>query len=435
MSSNEIHRVLSEASYLLEAGRPAETLNCLRRIPVLADDEFRIERGSLRAWALADLGHVDQALRTLEPLLEAHPLSARLHGTLGVVLSSDGNLERASEALEQAVALDADDPTTLANLALVHERLREFETALELYDQAIDAGADIDWLLERKATVHAELGQYAEAKSTLRRYLSIEPDDARKLIFLATLHGDEQEYDEAFSCFARAERAAPNSSSLRLNWGILAAQAGRFSVAERQLRLLRHIEPRSARVALLEAVVHDHRGEIARASECYDLAVNCAEAGDVCLFEDTLEMAIDFFARNGFSARCERIFGAAYGGNACTIELCESYRCAVGDRVEHATWYSLLIEAAYRPGLREIPDRDTTGAKQELTRYARNVQVVARNRDEAIAIVTALLRRMGEQRVLVTEFVSEEPLDGAHIGVYEIEPEAAVYGTETDSRA
>src|SRR5690606_28954003 len=116
MSSNDVQRILSEASLLLEAGKPAETLNCSRRIARLSDDEFRIECGALRAWALSELGHVDQALSTLRPLMQAYPMSARLHGTLGVVLSNDGNLEQACDALEQAVALDDDDPTALANL-------------------------------------------------------------------------------------------------------------------------------------------------------------------------------------------------------------------------------------------------------------------------------------------------------------------------------
>lgn len=426
MSSNDVQRILSEASLLLESGRPAETLNCLRRIELLGDDDFRIECGALRAWALAELGHVDSALETLRPLLESFPDSARLHGTLGVVLSNDGNLEDACEALEQAVELDGDDPTALANLALVHERLREFEMALELYDRAIEVGADIDWLLERKAAVHAELGQYEQAKRTLRRYLSIAPEDVRQLVFLATLHGDDEEYDEAFRCLAVAEHIAPNDPSVRLNWGIVAAQAGRFEVAQRQLRLLRHIEPRSPRVMLLEAVICDYDGQVDAAAQRYEQAVQCADPTDAAAFQDTIEMALDFFVRNGFSAQCERIFDLAYRANACTIDVCESYRSAVGEHIEKAAWFSLLVEAAYRPGLCEVRDRSGRG-NQLPNRYARNVQVIARDRDEAMAMVSDLLRRMGEQNVRITEFIADEAMENVHLGPYEIEREALVF--------
>ncbi len=203
--------LLEQANRLLEDGKPQEALHLLDELEIeTLDDEERIEWGSLRAWALTEMGRDEEALETLEPLLDEFPQSARLLGTLGVVLSNRDDLEQARDVLEEAVELAPEDEVALANLALVYEKLRDYERAAALYDRALSLGADIDWILLRKAAALTELGQYNEAKTTLKRYLSLVPEDAAQWIALALLHSDDGEFDAAFACYEQAERPDPN---------------------------------------------------------------------------------------------------------------------------------------------------------------------------------------------------------------------------------
>jgi tetratricopeptide (TPR) repeat protein len=239
MDPNRIEAVLDQANDLLRAGRPADVLSCLRQIENdLAEGDERIECASLQAWALSELSRTDDALDMLESLIDEYPHSARLYSTLGVVLSNSDDLDGACEALEQAVALDEDDEVALANLGLVYEKLRHYEDALDFYDQAIERGAEIDWLLQRKAAVQAELGDLTAARATLKRYLSLAPDDAEQWVTLALLHSDEGQFKQAFQCYRAAEQIAPDSSSLRLNWGVTAVRAHQVDVARQQLQYL-----------------------------------------------------------------------------------------------------------------------------------------------------------------------------------------------------
>ncbi len=427
MSPNDVHSILSQAGLLLEAGKPAETLTCLRQIPVLAEDELRIRCASLRAWALSELGHTDQAVDALRPLLAAFPESPVLLRAFGVVLLNEGNLEHACEVLEEALELEPEepDPSTLANLALVYERLRDYPRAMELYDEAGWAGVDLGWLLERKAVAQAEFGDTAAAKATLRRLLSIKPDDAEQLLSLASLHTHDEEYEQAFACFQAAEKIAPNHTALRLHWGMAAARAGCFSQAEYQLRALRRLEPGAARAALLDAVIGDCRGD-AGVAQKYQVALACADLDESQVQRQALEMAMDYFVRHEQREPADALFRQAYRHNACTIEVCEAYRQVAGEWATDAVWYSLLVEADHRAGLLEISDRrgDERGPYR---RYVRNVQVLARDRDDALARVLDLLERMGERNAAIVEFVSEEAMQGAYLGLYEIEAECAVF--------
>ena len=103
-----------------KAGKPEETLACLARLDSEpCEEEERVEWAALRAWALSELSRIDEALATLAPVLTEYPSAARLHAALGVVLSNDGNLEAACEALETAIGLDETDDVAIANLGLV----------------------------------------------------------------------------------------------------------------------------------------------------------------------------------------------------------------------------------------------------------------------------------------------------------------------------
>lgn len=430
MHADNVETVLERANRLLETGRAAESLRCLEQLdPEDLEPDDQVEWGSLRGWALSELGRHEEAIAFLEELLDLHTDSARLLATLGVVLSNHNELEDARDVLEDALELDPEDEVALANLALVFERLREYRQALELYDRALELGADIDWILQRKASVLTECGRYREAKTTLKRYLSLVPDDVDQWISLGILHSDDEEYERAFACYEHTEQLDPDSPALRLNWGVTAVRAQRLDMAYEQLAHLQRIEPRSSRWWLLRAFITEEEGDLASAERIYDRILQRRRFKDRSELSYALEMAMDFFARHKRRQRCARLLERAYVANACTVELCEAYREAAGEFVPEANWYSLMVEADYRPGLSEIRDGEDA-PPNGYTRFVRDYQVVARNHDEAVGLVLDFARHMGERNPQVREFVGQETLADTHTGIYEVETDCYVFAAD-----
>ena len=161
----------------------------------------------------------------MEEQVEDTPDSALLNGVLGVALSHADRLEEAREALERCISLDEQDSSAVANLAHVHEKLREYRRAIELYDRALSIGADIGWVLPRKASTLCELEEYEAARKVLKRYLSLAPDDDYEWVSLGMIHSELERYDESFSCYRQAETLNADSKSLRLNWGLTATRS------------------------------------------------------------------------------------------------------------------------------------------------------------------------------------------------------------------
>ena len=439
MSSDDIANILDRANDLLEAGKPAETLRCLAQIQhTLMEQDDCIEAATLRAWALSEMGRHDAALTALDEVIEEYPDASRLHAARGVVLSNADDLDEARAELEQAYTLDPEDGVTVANLALVYEKLRNYEEALALYERALERGADIDWTLQRRAAVQAELGDIAGARQSLRRYLSLAPDDAVQWVTLGVLHSDDDEYEAAFQCYEQAARVEPDSPWLRLNWGIAAVRAGQRELALAQRDILRRTSTETSWRWLLEAFILEEDEDAKGAAEAYERALAVCDALDPEDLSYTIEMAIDFYGRTGKRDRCEELLRRAYAANACAVELCEAYREVTGTEIDEATWFSLVIEADYRPGLDEVSTSGpSSGAPPGAVarRYLRNFQIIARDRDEATALVLELAEHMGEGHARVREFINDEPVTDTFTGLYEIERKSTVvYGKGSRDR-
>src|SRR5205823_5182724 len=138
------------------------------------------------------------ALRELEAARAGLPNDARIFEYTGYILRRQGRPEEGLRALEQAVALDPRNPTTLVQLALSYLNLR----------------------------------RYPEQKATLRRVLEITPDDIGVTSSLAFADFEWRGSTAGFHEFADgAERPAalPDAAG---NWFVCALADRDWSVAE-----------------------------------------------------------------------------------------------------------------------------------------------------------------------------------------------------------
>lgn len=434
MDRNAIQASLSEAGALIDAGRSAEALARLRRFQAdILDDELKVELLCLRSLATADMDQTDDALAQIREVVEEFPDSPRALGTLGLVLSRLSHWEDAAEALEQAVQLAPDDPTHLANLGLVLERMGEFASAREAYERSIAAGAEPVWVMPRLAVAQAELGERATAKQTLRKHLEIAPTDIDQWITLAIMFSDDEEYEDARQCYVRVEQIAPDNPMLRMNWGVTAVRCGKLTEACEQLGVLEKLEPMTSRPILLRAFLREAEGDDREALRTYDEALRVAETGDSHEMAYAVEMAMDFASRHGMVQRCDQLFEIAYRHNVCTADLCDAYREATGQRLKKAAWFSIMVEADYRPGLDEVTEPGEPD-DQRPERFQRNYQFIARDRDDALTTLRQTLEQLGEKHIRILEFAGEEAVEDVFTGVYEIEPQSLVFGRDDESR-
>jgi tetratricopeptide (TPR) repeat protein len=122
-------------------------------------------------------GDYAAALLYLRAAAGAHADIAGLWVNLGVLYSRHALYEHAEAAYLRALAVDADEPSALANLALVYEMLAEPTLAAE-YRQRVQRYRERNPYYHFTAATQAyEQQQYTAALASLRKALRLKPDE------------------------------------------------------------------------------------------------------------------------------------------------------------------------------------------------------------------------------------------------------------------
>ena len=94
--------------------------------------------GCSRTLFVGELSDYEDEIRKLQARLFSDPSDAEALRDLGAIYLRARQFSEANTYLEQAFALDPDDPKTLFNLGLANETLARRETALRLYEKFVD---------------------------------------------------------------------------------------------------------------------------------------------------------------------------------------------------------------------------------------------------------------------------------------------------------
>jgi tetratricopeptide (TPR) repeat protein len=170
------------------------------RLEVLAGAGFTITDAArvspeLRARYVTAVGYLEQGLHErgvaeLRAVTEQAPGLANPHVDLGVAYGRVGDVEQAAASLEKAVAVSADHPIALNELALVYRKQGRFADARASYERALALYPDFH-VANKNLGILCDLYQrdYGCALRHYKAYHALVPDDAQAAIWIADIEG------------------------------------------------------------------------------------------------------------------------------------------------------------------------------------------------------------------------------------------------------
>jgi tetratricopeptide (TPR) repeat protein len=166
------------------------------------------------AEALLALGDKRRCLRVLESMVELDPANARLHFYLGDLYQQTGELDRAGEHFERAIAIEPSDPTGYLKLAILN-MVNDPANAAEVLQLGLRRMPGDETLLKTLAHVHFSHGEFAAAARYFARALVVmeaqpEPEISPNFLFnyaVAALRADD--LDTAVAMLTRAMDSNP----------------------------------------------------------------------------------------------------------------------------------------------------------------------------------------------------------------------------------
>jgi len=156
-------RLYIEGAYysLRPATRP-QSIRAYERLVELYPD-FTAARNNLAA-GYVTAGRYAEALAFLEPLARERNSFQGVYGNMANIYGYLGDLDKARESLERAVAYFPDTGAGYRNLGFFHVRVGEFEAAEEMFDRATAFSPGDPFVTGSLAEMHILRAEYSEAK-------------------------------------------------------------------------------------------------------------------------------------------------------------------------------------------------------------------------------------------------------------------------------
>jgi predicted O-linked N-acetylglucosamine transferase (SPINDLY family) len=175
-------------------------------------------------------GKLDEAEAVYRDVLKREPRNAAAWHLTGVAAGDRGNLAKAIELIEKAIALDDGNHSFHANLGRMlslSDRTAEAETA---YRRALALNPDRAYY-DSLANTLCRQDRYAEAEECYRRALALDPQFAGAYRNFGDLLQVQGRHTEAFEQYERALALMPESADLHSNIGTLRQSEGDYAAA------------------------------------------------------------------------------------------------------------------------------------------------------------------------------------------------------------
>jgi tetratricopeptide (TPR) repeat protein len=195
-----------------------------------------INAAALRALLtyLAELGEHERAAKRIDSALAAHPETAVFHELNGRALSAAGKSpEKAREAFDRALELDAEHAAALIGLAALSAQAGEVDAALALYDRATDLDSEGPEAILAAAVLVQGAGRTADAQKRFAAVLLEYPREADAAIGMARNLAEQGEFEKSLDYARWAEWLRAPEAEETMAWieGLRAQQGGAASAA------------------------------------------------------------------------------------------------------------------------------------------------------------------------------------------------------------
>ena len=200
-------------------------LHVLRGELLLEDNNIEAARGAFAA-ALA----LENASELVHSTAQAG--LARCENAEGIMLSEDGDSERAIFAFKRSADLDPAWSAPLVNLGVVFERLERLPRAVEAFQDALLRDAENPVAMFNLGSVTHQLGDLDRALEAYEGLYQLVPDYPGLRVALANVLGDRRDFDNAIALLLEELEISPDAVGAWNSLGLAYTCAGNTARGE-----------------------------------------------------------------------------------------------------------------------------------------------------------------------------------------------------------
>jgi predicted O-linked N-acetylglucosamine transferase (SPINDLY family) len=176
-------------------------------------------------------GHLPEAERLYQSVLQADPDNADALHLLGVIARQVGKSDISVQFIDRAIRKQPGNPDFLNSRGLALQALEGHDEALASFDKALAGKPDNPGVLLNRGNALHELGRYEEALAGYEQALALQPDYAEALFSRGNALHQLDRYEEAITSHDRALALQPSHVRALFNRGTTLQKLQRYDDA------------------------------------------------------------------------------------------------------------------------------------------------------------------------------------------------------------
>ena len=231
--------------------------------------------------------NINQAIDAFQGAIKLDANFAPAHAGLGDAywrkfeLTKDVSLtERARQACQQAVTLDANLPASHLCLGVIANGTGQFESAVAEFKQAIAADPNSEEGYRGLAEAYRGMGKNSHAEETFERATLLRPNYWAPFNWLGNFYANTGEYTKAAEMFRRVTALAPENHRGYANLGAMDFRLKKWDEAEQMFKRSIELNPNGTAYSNL-GTLYFFRGRYREAARQFEQAVQVAPKNEL----------------------------------------------------------------------------------------------------------------------------------------------------------
>ncbi|MDA8082229.1 MAG: tetratricopeptide repeat protein [Nitrospiraceae bacterium] len=214
-------------------------------IPPPAPEVARLEESELinKGMSLANLGLIDEGIKSYREGLKRNPDNADAHYNLGNALARKGRLGEAITEYRKAIGIDSELTAAHFNLGIALFNDGRIEEAIRAYEEAIRTDPGLTEAYVNLGVAYHKKGRVEDAIKTYKEVLRVNSDYAEAHYKLGLAFFAIGRLDEAMAACRDALRVRPDYAEAHNNLGTVLATKGMPLEAASEYRMALAIRP------------------------------------------------------------------------------------------------------------------------------------------------------------------------------------------------
>ncbi len=265
----------------------------------------------LLADALIRVGQPVDAIKTLEPAMEAHPNDLDLLALAATAYGRYGRFLEASKLLSRAISLDESDVDLRARHATMRIGAGYVDEGIAVLTRLVDENPTHGTSALALLVTYQKAGDFASAIELGKQLVTLNPDNLSLINLLGVSHFLSEDFGSAGEQFQKCLAADPEFTPAAVNLAKVEMERGDIAAARQRLLALAVKKPDSGRVQLELSRIERAAGNDRDAIKYAEQAQRVAKT-DV----DVLRYLVDLYLEMGDMTRADDV-----SSSAATTEL------------------------------------------------------------------------------------------------------------------